>query len=118
MQQSSEQIGAIAGALAKAQAELTNPEKTLSAIVRSPFPREENRIFRYASLASGLDIVRKTLSKQEIATIQSTRIDPATGLHTSHHLARSLVRRVDIVRLAGVCKHGIPKPHHTGWGLR
>src|SRR4051794_24526064 len=41
----SERTGSIAGALAKAQAELTNPEKTVSAIVRSPFPREEDRTF-------------------------------------------------------------------------
>jgi hypothetical protein len=90
MPQASERIGAIAGALAKAQAELTNPEKTLSAIVRSPFPREEDRTFRYASLASGLEIVRKTLSKQEIAAVQSTRIDPVTGLiHLTTLLAHS-----------------------------
>jgi hypothetical protein len=88
--QSSESIGAIAGALAKAQAELTNPEKTLSAIIRSPFPREESRTFRYASLASGLDIVRKTLSKQEVAAIQSTRVDPGSGLiHLTTVLAHS-----------------------------
>jgi ERF superfamily len=79
MLQSSETIGAIASALARAQAELTNPEKTLTAVIRSPFPREEDRTFQYASLASGLEIVRKTLSQQEIATIQTTRIDPATG---------------------------------------
>lgn len=35
--QSSQRIGAIAGALARAQAELTNPEKTLTAVIRSPF---------------------------------------------------------------------------------
>lgn len=39
MHQSSERIGAIAGALARAQAELTNPEKTLTATIRSPFPQ-------------------------------------------------------------------------------
>ena len=50
MQRSSETIGAIAAALAKAQAELTNPEKSLTATIRSPFPREEDRTFRYASL--------------------------------------------------------------------
>lgn len=77
MHRSSERIGAIAAALAKAQAELTNPEKSLTATIRSPFPREGSRSFRYASLASGLDIVRKTLSKQEIATIQTTGIDLA-----------------------------------------
>lgn len=88
MHQSSENIGAIAAALARAQAELTNPEKTLMGVIRSPFPREEDRTFRYASLASGLDIVRKTLSQQEIATIQTTRIDPATGnIHLTTLLA-------------------------------
>ena len=38
MQRSSETIGAIAAALAKAQGELTNPEKSLTATIRSPFP--------------------------------------------------------------------------------
>jgi hypothetical protein len=56
MQRSSESIGAIAAALAKAQAELTNPEKSLTATIRSPFPREGDRTFRYAPLSSGLEI--------------------------------------------------------------
>ena len=60
MHNSSEQIGALAAALARAQGELTNPEKTLIATIRSPFPREGDHTFRYASLASGLDIVPKT----------------------------------------------------------
>jgi hypothetical protein len=75
MHRSSETIGAIAAALAKAQGELTNPEKSLVATIRSPFPREGDRTFRYASLASGLDIVRKSLGQHEIATIQTTAID-------------------------------------------
>src|ERR1700693_1023549 len=79
MQRSSETIGAIAAALAKAQAELTNPEKALTATIRSPFPREADRTFRYASLASGLDIVRKALGQHEIATVQTTAIDQETG---------------------------------------
>jgi hypothetical protein len=77
---SSETIGTIAAALAKAQAEITNPEKSLTATIRSPFPREEDRTFRYASLASGLDIVRKSLGKHEIATVQTTAIDRESGL--------------------------------------
>jgi hypothetical protein len=80
MQRFSGSIGAIAGALAKAQGELTNPEKSLLATIRSPFPREEDRTFRYASLASGLDIVRKVLGKHEIATVQTTAIDREAGL--------------------------------------
>jgi ERF superfamily len=80
MHRSSESIGAIAAALAKAQAELTNPEKTLSGTIRSPFPREGDRTFRYASLCSGLDIVGKSLGKYEIATVQTTAIDQEAGL--------------------------------------
>ena len=79
MQRSSESIGAIASALAKAQSELTNPEKSLVATIRSPFPREGDRTFRYASLSSGLDIVRKTLGKHEIATVQTTQSTRTRG---------------------------------------
>jgi ERF superfamily len=79
MHRASEQIGAIAAALVKAQLELANPEKSLVATIRSPFPREGDRTFRYASLASGLDIVRKTLGSHEIATVQTTAIDQASG---------------------------------------
>ena len=67
-------------ALAKAQVELTNPEKSLVATIRSPFPREADRTFRYAPLSSGLDIIRKSLGRHEIATIQSTGIDKEAGL--------------------------------------
>src|SRR6266481_3502040 len=80
MQRSSESIGAIAGALAKAQIELANPEKSLTATIRSPFPREADRSFRYASLSSGLDLVRKSLGRHEIATVQTTSIDEGAGL--------------------------------------
>src|SRR5713101_5783658 len=79
MHRSSETIGAIAAALAKAQGDLSNPEKSLTATIRSPFPRESDRTFRYASLAAGLDIVRKGLSQHEIATVQTTAIDQTTG---------------------------------------
>jgi hypothetical protein len=80
MRRSSETIGAIAGALAKAQIDLANPEKSLTATIRSPFPREGDRSFRYASLSSGLDLVRKSLGSHEIAIVQTTSIDEAAGL--------------------------------------
>jgi hypothetical protein len=70
---------AAAGALAKAQTELNNPEKSLTATIRSAFPREEDRSFRYAPLSSGLDLVRKCLGQHEIATVQTTSIDAAGG---------------------------------------
>jgi ERF superfamily protein len=75
MRSSSERIGALAAALAKAQSEITNPEKSLTATILSPFPREGSRTFRYASLSTGLDLVRKCLGQHEIATVQATAID-------------------------------------------
>ena len=80
MQRTSETIGATASALAKAQIEIANPEKSLTATIRSPFPREADRSFRYASLSSGLDLVRKSLGRHEIATLQTTAIDETGGL--------------------------------------
>jgi ERF superfamily protein len=81
MQRSSESIGTLAAALAKAQAELTNPEKSLVATIwtQGPIGRVE-RSFRYAPLSSGLEIVRKTLSQHEIATLQTTEVDQAAGI--------------------------------------
>jgi hypothetical protein len=79
MHRSSDSIGAIAAALAKAQAELTNPEKSLVGTIRSPL-RESDRTFRYAPLSSGLDIVRRSLGRHEIATVQTTAIDKDVGL--------------------------------------
>ena len=73
-------IGTIAAALAKAQGELTNPEKSLTATIRSDGPGAAERSFRYAPLSSGLDIVRKTLSQHEIATVQTTAIDQTAGI--------------------------------------
>ena len=80
MQHSSPSVGALAAALAKAQAEIANPEKSLTATIVSPFPRGGSRTFRYASLASGLDLVRKCLGHHEIATVQATKIDGDSGL--------------------------------------
>jgi hypothetical protein len=80
MQRTSEAIGTLATALAKAQCELINPEKTLEATIQSDRPDEAERTFRYASLSSGLEIVRKTLGRHEIAIAQTTSIDQATGI--------------------------------------
>ena len=80
MQRSSENVGALAAALAKAQAEIANPEKSLTATIVSPFSREGSRTFRYAPLSTGLDLVRKCLGQHEIATVQATAIDSNSGL--------------------------------------
>jgi len=78
VQRSSESIASLAAALAKAQGELVNPEKTLTATITTDGRRGE-QTFRYASLSSGLDIVRKTLGQHEIATVQTTAIDQTAG---------------------------------------
>jgi ERF superfamily len=104
-QWSSKSIARLAAALAKAQAELKNPEKTLTATIhpvrrdpgasaraaglwksRGAGDRDAAEIadggvtFHYASLASGLEIVRKTLSKHGIAAVQTTAIDEGAQL--------------------------------------
>ena len=80
MQRSSQSIASLASALAKAQAELVNPEKSLVATIRSDGPHGAEQTFRYAPLSSGLDIVRKTLGQHEIATVQTTAIDQTAGI--------------------------------------
>src|SRR6516162_10075448 len=86
MHRSSESIAKLAAALAKAQAELINPEKSLTATLRleaggkGKGSEGSERSFRYAPLSSGLDIVRKTLGQHEIATVQTTAIDQTAGL--------------------------------------
>src|SRR6516165_6273032 len=81
MQRSSESVAALAAALAKAQAQLVNPEKSLTGVIRTGRPGEGGgRTFRYAPLSSGLDIVRKTLGQHEIATVQSTAVDQPSGM--------------------------------------
>jgi ERF superfamily len=79
MQRSSESIAKLAAALAKAQGELVNPEKSLTATVKTDGGAAQQS-FRYAPLSSGLEIVRKTLGQHEIAVVQSTSTDSATGM--------------------------------------
>ena len=106
----------IAAALGKVQAELNNPEKSLTATIRASHPRESDQTFRYAALSTGLDIVRKSLGAHEIATVQSTAID----------------READLIRLTTVLAHppangcrrngrfarSARRPPPAGWGPR
>jgi hypothetical protein len=84
MHRSSESVGAIATALAKAQLEIINPEKSLVGVIPPSGPRELGRAFRYAPLSSGLEIARKSLGRHEIAIVQSTAIDKEAGLIRLH----------------------------------
>ena len=112
-------IGAIAAALAKAQAELTNPEKSLTAHhSRSHSPRGQDRTFRYAPLSSGLDIVRKCLGRHEIAALQTTAIDDRIRADPAHHRARSFLRRVDVIRTGRSARSTeTAAPHRMGAAL-
>ena len=87
MQHSSPSIGAIAAALAKAQVELVNPEKSLIGVLTAA--DAAGRTFRYAPLSSGLDIIRKSLGRHELATIQTTEIDAAGLIHLRTVLAHA-----------------------------
>jgi len=80
MQQSSGSIGSLAAALARAQVELINPEKSMVASIRPEGRGAAEQIFRYAPLSDGLNIIRKTLGQHEIATVQSTSVDQTAGL--------------------------------------
>ena len=80
MQWCSSSIAALATALAKAQVELTNPEKSLIGTLEPQHGKGGARQFRYAPLSSGLEIVRKTLGQHEIATVQTTAIDEVAGI--------------------------------------
>src|SRR3984885_7579999 len=80
MQRTSDSIASLAAALAKAQIELANPEKSLVGAIEPASGEGSARLFRYASLSSGLEIVRKTLGQHEIATVQTTAIDQNAGI--------------------------------------
>ena len=117
MQRSSNSIGTLAAALAKAQGELVNPEKSLVATIRADGRGGAERTFRYAPLSSGLDIVRKILGQHEIATVQTTSIDQAAGIDQSHHGTGARVGRVDCFGLAGLRHRRAATPHRMGAAL-
>ena len=114
MHRSSESIGAIAAALAKAQGELTNPEKSLTGTIANPGPRGGDRTFRYAPLSSGLDIVRKSLGRHEIAAVQTTAIDTAAGLGPTDHGLGALRRGNGFPR-NGRFARSVKRPPRIAW---
>jgi hypothetical protein len=79
MHRSSETVAAIATALAKAQIELSNPEKTAVGLISNLSRGEGDRTFRYAPLSTGLELVRKSLGGHQIAILQTTEIDRPSG---------------------------------------
>jgi hypothetical protein len=98
MQHSSDRVGALAAALAKAQAEIANPEKSPTATIVYPFARVGSRTFRYAPLSSGLDLVRKCLGQHEIATVQTTAIVASIVRSSSGVSVQCLKKRKPILK--------------------
>ena len=119
MHRSSQSIASLAAALAKAQAELVNPEKSLVATIASGHRGGPVQSFRYAPLSSGLDIVRKTLGQHEIATMQTMAIDQ-TGPGQSDHGAGACLGRVDRFGLARLrhSRYRHPAPDGSSADLR
>jgi hypothetical protein len=71
----SDSIAQLAAALAKAQAELTNPIKSLTGVIDRWGTGKEGQSYRYAPLSAGLEIVRKALCRHELAIIQTTYVE-------------------------------------------
>ena len=120
MHRSSETIGAIAAALAKAQIELTNPEKSLIATIRSPIPREGDRslplcvAWRAALISSARALA--SMRSQPSRPPRLTRMRGQIRLTTT---ARACLRGMDLVRLAGLPgqRNSNPAPDGSGADL-
>ena len=102
MHRSSETIGAIAAALAKAQGELTNPEKSLIATVRSPFPQRSR-----SELPLRLARQRSRYRPQKPRPARDRhgadhRDRPGFRPNPADHAAGPCVGRMDFLGLAGL----------------
>src|SRR3954451_14812073 len=109
MQLCSSSIAHLAGALAKAQSELVNPPKSLTAVLERDRTGRGGREYRYAPLSAGLDIVRKTLGRHELAVMQTTHVDreSATVLLTTtlaHGSGEWVAATWPVCRLADVAQ--------------
>ena len=118
MHRSSETIGAIAAALAKAQGELANPEKSLMATIRSPFPREARSDLPLClARPAGSILSARCLGQHEIATVQTTAIDQDSGPDPADHAAGACLRGMDLLGLAGLSLSETATPHRMGAAL-
>ena len=117
MHRSSESIGTIAAALAKAQAELTNPEKSLVATIRSPFPRENDRTF---PLRTAFERARHR--PQEPWPVRNRRPSrPRRSIKTrgsSGSRPCLPIRRANGCRRNGRCVQSPIRPRRSGWARR
>src|SRR5215210_5072015 len=129
---SNDSIAQLACALAKAKIELVNPPKSQTAHLDGDGNGSPSQSYRYAPLSAGLDIVRKTLGKHEIAVLQTTDMDRESGLvvltttlaHGSGECRGALAgvphRRSPRAQAHGGCAHLRPaiRPVHAGRARR
>ena len=101
MQRSSRSIGGLAAALwPRLKPNSSIRRSRWSGRFLRTVPAGAERIFRYAPLSAGLDIVRKTLGQHEIAVVQTTAVVADAGVVKPHYCPRARLWRVGRVRLA------------------
>ena len=94
------------------------PREVAVATIRTDGPGGGvERSFRYAPLSSGLEIVRKTLSQHEIATVQTTAIDPAARSRQSDDGVGAFVRGMDCLDWPVCGVEETATPHRMGAAL-
>ena len=116
MHRSSESIGTIAAALAKAQAELTNPEKSLVATIRSPSPVRET-----APSATPRCRAVLTLSARALAGMRSRQSRPPQSTKMPAFFASQLcllIRRANGFLRNGPCVRSPISPQRNAWEQR
>ena len=97
MQRASETIGALAGALAKAQTELVNPEKSLVATIREEGPRGREQAFRNGGREQR---PHATLRQEQATSARNSKQAPSKqpeaslGLHASAKLRERLISEI------------------------
>jgi hypothetical protein len=109
MPSSSDAIGQLAAALAKAQTELVNPVKGLTAVVHGSVNGSEVQTYQYAPLSAGLEIVRKSLGRHELAILQTTHVERESGLvllttTLAHSSGEWIVATWPVCRVADIVK--------------
>ena len=102
MQRSSESIGALAGALAKAQAELTNPLKVADGNDPGPIPAGGRKDVSLRSLVRRTRLGPKVSQPARNSRGSDHRGRQGGWLRPAHHRVGTLLRGMDVLRLAGL----------------
>ena len=107
----------LASALAKAQGELVNPEKSLVATIRRDGPKGTEQPFRYASLSSGLVHRAQSTGPARDCHCADDLHRPGAADYQSHHGSGARIGRMDRPGPAGLCHQRDRYPHRMGAAL-